>query len=246
MSDSTEVQNRLLNGKKRARTAKEKDLRRESLLSAALELLLENQGRLPTVNAIASKAGVAKGTAYIYFDSKEAIYMALLENQLYGWLAEVRHQLRFVRGDMLDGVVDALLSFQKKQPHLWTLASLGHLQLEPEINKKALLSHKTKLAQDYRATARSITQTAGLPENTVDEAQATLIQSYAYMLGCWQLARPPVSIKSLLKGPGLSALQPDFIALAQQGLHQMWRSFFEALAVEPEKSGMLKRLFQRP
>src|SRR5690554_645776 len=245
MSDSKEVKNILLNGKKRARTAKEKDLRRESLLHAALELLLENHGRLPTVNAIASKAGVAKGTAYIYFDSKEAIYMALLEHQLYGWLAEIRDQLRFVRGDMLDGVVDALLCFQKKQPHLWTLASLGHLQLEPEINKRDLLSHKTKLAQDYRATARAIAQTAGLPESHVNEAQATLIQSYAYLLGCWQLARPPVSIKSLLKGPGLTALQPDFLPLAQQGLHQMWRGFFDNIEIEPEKSGVFKRLFQR-
>lgn len=246
MSDSNKINETLLNGKKRARTAKEKDLRRESILSSALQLLLDNQGRLPTVNAIAAKAGVAKGTAYIYFDSKEAIYMALLENQLYGWLAEVRDQLRFIRGNMLDGVVDALLCFQMKQPHLWTLASLGHLQLEPEINKKALLSHKTKLAQDYRATARRIAQTAGLAENHVDEAQATLIQSYAYLLGSWQLARPPVSIKSLLKGPGLSALQPEFLPLAQQGLHQMWRGFFENIAVEPEKSGMLKRFFQRP
>lgn len=245
MSDAMKGNETTLNGKKRARTAKEKDLRRESLLDAALQLLLDNQGRLPTVNAIAAKAGVAKGTAYIYFDSKEAIYMALLEHQLYNWLAEIRDQLRFVRGDMLDGVVDALLCFQKKQPHLWILASLGHLQLEPEINKKDLLSHKTKLAQDYRATARAIAHTAGLPENYVNEAQATLIQSYAYLLGCWQLARPPVAIKSLLKGPGLTALQPDFLPLAQQGLHQMWRGFFDNITIEPEKSGVFKRLFQR-
>src|SRR5690554_6046189 len=165
MSDAIKANETTLNGKKRARTAKEKDLRRESLLNAALQLLLDNQGRLPTVNAIAAKAGVAKGTAYIYFDSKEAIYMSMLEQQLYGWLAEVRNQLRFARGDMIDGVVDALLSYEKKHPHLWTLASLGHLQLEPAINKKDLLSHKTKLAQELRATARSITQTVGLPES---------------------------------------------------------------------------------
>lgn len=245
MSNSAATKPALLGGKKRARTAKEKDLRRESLLAAALQLLLENRGCLPTVNAIAAQAGVAKGTAYIYFNSKEAIYMSLLEQQLYTWLDDVRHHLRFVRGDLLDGVIEALLCFQKKQPHLWILASLGHLQLEPAIDKKDLLSHKTKLAQGYRATARYITQIAGLPESHVDEAQARLIQSYAYLLGCWQLAEPPVAIKSLLKGPGLTALQPDFLPLAQQGLYPMWRSFFTIETAGTEKTGMLKRLFQR-
>lgn len=235
-----------LNGKKRARTAKEKDLRRESLLDAALELLLSRQGTLPTVSAIAAKAGVAKGTAYIYFDSKEAIYMSLLESQLHEWLSEIRQHLRFIRGDARDGVLDALMCYQKKLPHLWMLVSLGHLQLEPHIDKKDLLSHKTKLAQDYRATARAIVQTAGFSESTVDEAQRLLIQTYAYLLGTWQVSNPPVSIKSLLKGPGLSGLQPEFLPMAQQGLMQLWGGFFIRDTDEPQKSGVLQRWFQRP
>lgn len=243
--DIPEAPSDILNGKKRARTAKEKDLRRESLLDAALELLLEANGQLPTINAIASRAGVAKGTAYLYFKTKEAIYMALLEYQLHDWLNEVRHQLRFVRNDLLDGVVDALMSFQTKQPNLWTLASLGHQQLEPNIDKKALLNHKTKLAQDYRATARKIIQTAELTESAVDDSQRMLIQTYAYLLGCWQICHPPVSIKSLLKGPGLSSLQPDFSIMAQQGIRQIWAGFFESLQPEQEKSGVLQRWFKK-
>ncbi|RTE86661.1 MULTISPECIES: TetR family transcriptional regulator [Gammaproteobacteria] len=235
----------ILNGKKRARTAKEKDLRRESLLDAALELLLESNGQLPTINAIASRAGVAKGTAYLYFKTKEAIYMALLEYQLHDWLNEIRHQLRFVRNDIVDGVVEAIMSFKTKQPNLWTLAALGHQQLEPNIDKKALLNHKTKLAQDYRATARNIVQTAQLTESAVDEAQRTLIQTYAYLLGCWQISHPPVSIKSLLKGPGLSALQPDFSVMAQQGVQQIWSGFFESFSEQPEKSSVLGRWFKK-
>lgn len=245
MSEAAKTVADRLQGKKRARTAKEKDIRRESLVQAALELLLAQQGQLPTINAIADKAGVAKGTAYIYFDSKEAIYMSLLEHNLHGWLAEARHQLRFVRQDVEEGVVTALLGFQSKFPHLWVLASLGHLQLEPHIEKKDLLSHKTKLAQDYRSTARMIVETAGLPERAVDDAQRVLIQSYVYLLGTWQLCHPPVSIKSLLKGPGLSALQPDFTPMAQAGLAQLWRGFFHHHSQTPEKAGVLQRWFQK-
>ena len=245
MNDEVSATIDRLQGKKRARTAKEKDIRRDSLVQAALTLFLAQQGQLPTINAIAQKAGVAKGTAYIYFDSKEAIYMSLLEQNLHGWLAEVRHQLRFIRHDIQDGVVQALMSFHTKQPHLWALACLGQFQLEPAIEKKDLLNHKTKLAQDYRATARKIVEAAKLPEQSVDEAQRVLIQSYAFMLGCWQICHPAVSIKSLLKGPGLSALQPDFMPMAQTGLVQLWAGFFELHTNAPEKSGVLQRWFQR-
>lgn len=236
---------KLINGKQRARTAKEKDLRRESLLMAGLTLLVENRGQLPTVSAIASKAGVAKGTAYIYFQTKESIYMALLEQNLYGWLDEFRHQLRFVKTDIVQGIIDSLLSYEKKQPHLWKLASLGHFQLEPSIDKKDLLSHKTRLAQEYRASAKAIVAKSGLPEQAVDTAQATLLKSYTYLLGCWQVACSPVSIQDLLKGPGLHLLQPEFKQLAQQGLSALWIDFFSAYRKEEERSGLLKRLFQR-
>lgn len=234
----------LLGDKQRARTAKEKDARRISLLDAALQLLLANNGTLPTVNAIAAKAGVAKGTAYIYFKSKEAIYMALFEQQLFAWFEEVRQQLRFHSGDINHSIVDALLSFKQNQPYVWLLASLSHFTLEPALNKNDLLHHKTKLTKEYRSTAQKIAEAIDRDLNDIDDIQMRLLQSYAYLLGCWQVVYPPVAIKSLISGPGLIALQPDFYGFAQQGLYKIWSGPWQQ-PKSVEKSGMLQRLFQR-
>lgn len=52
---------------RRARQSDEKLERRRQILAAAEALFVEGAGELPTVQAIADRAGVAKGTRYLYF-----------------------------------------------------------------------------------------------------------------------------------------------------------------------------------
>jgi AcrR family transcriptional regulator len=60
----------------RAVDAAEKLARRETLLDAADRLFTKTQ-TLANVAEVAKEAGLAKGTVYLYFETKEAIYLAL-------------------------------------------------------------------------------------------------------------------------------------------------------------------------
>jgi AcrR family transcriptional regulator len=53
------------------------DIRRTELLDAAARLFQRDGYEAVTVAAIAAEAGVAKGTFYLYFDSKEALVESL-------------------------------------------------------------------------------------------------------------------------------------------------------------------------
>ena len=64
---------------KRARTSHAKDVRRTELLDAALAEFFESGFSAARMTDIASRAGVSKGTLYLYFDSKEALFRALIE-----------------------------------------------------------------------------------------------------------------------------------------------------------------------
>lgn len=235
----------ILGDKQRARTAKEKDRRRDSIVTAALELLLEKPGSLPTMNAIAKRAGVSKGTTYIYFDTKESIYLALLEDELHGWLGDIEKALSYHNEQPVTALVQAFFGFRTAQPNLWILASLSHSVIELNIDHKALLSYKTKLAQRFKSCARSIRQHFGLNESHSHAVEQMLMQSYAYMLGQWQVCNPPQSIARLLKGPGFKVLQPDFDAVTQEGLSAQWHSFVQRIEKPEAQSGVLKRLFGR-
>lgn len=61
-----------------SRRRKEKEDRREAILAAAREIFFEQGIGRATVDAIAAKAEVAKGTVYLYFESKEAMLANLL------------------------------------------------------------------------------------------------------------------------------------------------------------------------
>jgi AcrR family transcriptional regulator len=62
----------------RARRDREKEERRQSILQAAREVFFENGFHRATVDAVAKRAEVSKGTVYLYFMSKETILAHLL------------------------------------------------------------------------------------------------------------------------------------------------------------------------
>lgn len=64
----------------RARTQEAKDGRRESLLNAALEEFYERGFAAAKMEAVAGRAGLSKGTVYLYFDSKKGLFQALIES----------------------------------------------------------------------------------------------------------------------------------------------------------------------
>ncbi len=71
---------RALDQARRPRVAKSPDERRREILDAATALFRDRGFDTTTVQAIAASAGVAAGTVYLYFPSKEAILVALQED----------------------------------------------------------------------------------------------------------------------------------------------------------------------
>jgi AcrR family transcriptional regulator len=58
------------------------DFRRSEIITAARKVFAENGYIAATVDEIAARASLAKGTIYVYFESKEQIYSAVLANDL--------------------------------------------------------------------------------------------------------------------------------------------------------------------
>ena len=75
--------------KQRALSLDDKATRRTDILSAARRLFLEDSRQLPSAARIAQAAGLAKGTVYLYFRTKEEIFISLLEEDFTGLLQTV-------------------------------------------------------------------------------------------------------------------------------------------------------------
>ncbi len=67
---------------KRANDEAGKALREQTILQAALTLFANNGFQATKMESIAAAAGVSKGTVYLYFDNKEALFRQLITQQI--------------------------------------------------------------------------------------------------------------------------------------------------------------------
>lgn len=107
--------------------ARERDKRRQ-ILDTAARLFATRRFDEVTLDDIAARSRLGKGTVYLYFKSKEDLYAELILHGLDTLLTEIRSKAPSVRGVArggarggawreLGGIVDALLAFAARNPH---------------------------------------------------------------------------------------------------------------------------------
>ena len=77
----------------RAPRRRRKGARPSELTAAALELFVNKGFAATRLDDVAARAGVSKGTLYLYFDSKEALFKAVIEEGIVPTLAAAELQL---------------------------------------------------------------------------------------------------------------------------------------------------------
>lgn len=76
--------------------------RPQELVAAALDLFVEKGFTATRLDDVAARAGVSKGTLYLYFDGKEALFKAVIESAVIPAVAEGEQLVREFRGSSAD------------------------------------------------------------------------------------------------------------------------------------------------
>jgi AcrR family transcriptional regulator len=77
----------------RARNDREKEARAGVIVASARELFARGSFASVTVEEISSRAGISKGTVFLYFATKEALALAVLELLLDEWTRDLEQRL---------------------------------------------------------------------------------------------------------------------------------------------------------
>jgi TetR/AcrR family transcriptional regulator len=83
----------------RAKRARRKESRPGELLAAALELFVEKGFAATRAEEVAKKAGVSKGTLFLYFSSKEELFKAVVRENISGRFGEWNSEIDNFQGD---------------------------------------------------------------------------------------------------------------------------------------------------
>jgi AcrR family transcriptional regulator len=81
------------------RWARRKDARPKELLSAALDVFVEHGYAATKLEDVAKKAGVSKGTLYLYFKNKEELFKAVVRETIVPDIEQAEKLLAEFQGD---------------------------------------------------------------------------------------------------------------------------------------------------
>jgi AcrR family transcriptional regulator len=194
---------------KRARSAEAKSARRAQILDGATGLLETQELETVVMDEVARKAGVAKGTLYLYFRTKEELFLGLVERAFEAWFDELDAKLGTGQGwipasalaDLVTETLTPRLLFRR------LLARLGPV-LEHNLADDRALRFKWRIAGRLAMTG------ALLERRTVylrqGDGPRVLLHLQALAAGIQALSDPAPPVRRILQAPGLDAMRMDF------------------------------------
>lgn len=196
--------------KQRARKDEDKAARRRAILAVAARLLDRQQYHRITMAEVARRCSLAKGTLYLYFRSKEELFLAALEEELAGWFDSMATELGglTVGPDAPERFAAAVTRTLAKRETFAELLSLVHTVLEQNIDTQSAMAFKRMLL-DRVSRGSAVVERAvpGLPPGS---GGRVLLRLYALVVGLHQMADPSPVVAEVLARPELAPLRIDF------------------------------------
>lgn len=193
----------------RARQPEQIEHRRREILAAAAALFAEQGLDGASLTAIAKAAGISKANVYRYFESREAIFLELLAQDMAAWVRDLERGLATLAGsDNADAFVDVFVDLTASHERL--LALVGDLSsvLERNISAEAVREFK----REYIALSTRIVNAshAALPSLSLADAQRFYAFTTGFAMGAFPSSQPPPHVAEVLAEPEFAVLRHDF------------------------------------
>ncbi len=211
--------------KKRARSAEEKEARKNTILVAAWELYEQSDGKLPTVLSIAQKTGLSKGAIYLYFKNKEEIFLSQCVFKLTEWFAAIQQSIENEQVHTAKEVATRYVQHVIENPLVLKITSIIKSVLEENIDDEFVYQAKLKIAALLTTSGNMV---AGLiPGISEREGTKFILRAYSLISGLWQIADVSPAIFKRLKDNGIEAFQPEFEENAIEAVELLFKGSFE-------------------
>jgi AcrR family transcriptional regulator len=197
----------------RARNVTQKNQRRLALTAAARELFQKHSFSQISMADVAQKTGMAKGTVFLYFKTKEELFFSIAVEEFQLWLDDMdrlfrglaRGRKKITPGEFLKNL-GAMLS---RYTLLMHMIAIFHTVLEHNISYADSLRFKQLMYDRLPKTGTLMEQC--LPGLKPGQGFKFILWMYALVIGFTHMAEPaPVVREVYRKKPALRSMQLDF------------------------------------
>jgi AcrR family transcriptional regulator len=203
----------------RAIGVEDKAERRQEILDAAESLYLKHPDRIASVAEVAEAAGLAKGTVYLYFPSKEEMLLALHERHVGQFFMHLMNKVAGPGPLDFDDVMAITRKHLIRAPGYLALTSRCFGMMDREIPLETAIAFKTRVAQVLSVAGAGLERHFALGEGG---GVKILLHSYGLIVGLWQLLHPNDRFGKALERPELVLLKRDYETEVERALRALW------------------------
>jgi TetR/AcrR family transcriptional regulator len=188
--------------------------RREAILLAASRLVDEAGIEGAGLSAIAREVGLSKANLYRYFESREAVLLALLKDEMVSWAEGVRARVEAMGKVTAFTLAQTLaLSYEGRERYCALFSSLASV-LEQNLGAETIRAFKSDSMQ-------LIGDIVALLERRVPEIEPAvwiefLLQHAMYLAGLWPHCYPSETVRSVLDDDQFAVLRFNFAESIQR------------------------------
>jgi len=193
----------------RARKDEDKEARRQLILAGAQALYTATSYVEVKMADVAEKSKLAKGTVFLYFPTKEALFLALLEDLLFAWFEKLEGLLSSGEGRWTGPrVARTVAESLEGEETLTRLLALLQTVLEQNVTVEQVRGFKERLLEAMgRMEKRLEKRLAFLKPG---EGGRFFIHLHALVTGLRQMADVSPVTREVLDLPHMAPLRVDF------------------------------------
>ncbi len=193
----------------RARQPQQVEQRREDLLAAAIKLFKRDGLDQVSLNDIAHEVGMAKSNTYRYFDSREHIYLVVLQRLATHFEKRIYTRLNRLKGHgTVPEVAKALVAAYLESPEYGELITVVNSVLEQRLTPELVVNFRAVFFERRERLA------AALAKALAVENPATMLPLTLHILlhvpGLWTFCFPRPGARKLLEEAANRHLLVDF------------------------------------
>jgi AcrR family transcriptional regulator len=193
----------------RARKDEDKEARRQLILDEALALYTATSYAEVKMADVAERSKLAKGTVFLYFPTKEALFLALLEDLLFAWFQTLEGLLsggegRWTGARLARTVAESL----QGQETLTRLLALLQTVLEQNVTVEQVRGFKERLIAALLSTGTLVEKRLAFLKP--GEGARFLMHLSALVTGLRQMADVSPVTREVLELPQMAPLRVDF------------------------------------
>ena len=186
------------------------EARKEEIIAACAALYEEKGFKDTTIKDIGEAITLTRTGIYIYFETKEEIFLALLEREYDAWVSEMREIMARKTAMTRNDVAEVLAGTLTNHPRLLRLLSMNLYEMEANSRLERLVEFKKSFGASLETVDQLLQQY--IPDINEDHRRKFIYAFFPFIYGIY---------------PYTSVTEKQMAAMREAGIPYQYQSAFE-------------------